>query len=509
VALLVLVVPVLLPHHRDPDLGEARAAGFDEAAADRRGRRQFDRDDPVDRGVDVHTDPAVTLGQDFDELPGARDLDEAVGIGVQGPGAGQGPLDRVGLRVGLHRDRAQRADRGPVRGADPEPRGPVAGLLRLESDPQRLRRGRRLEAEVQARGLELPADRARGRDLDLDPGPHAQREAPRLVGARALPGAAGAAGADAGSGGRRAVRAQHQAVHEARSPEPGLDRDPGPGCFDRGRQQRVVLDLDGDQGRERADDDEAAVRLRLGAGEVRGRAAREPLVALAEQVPDQDAGAGDRLAVLVEDPADDEAAARQHVILWLGTGEDLGARPPAAAQRDAERPRSPSGWQREAPVRAGLDRGPALGLDPDPRERPAVLVENPAEDPAADRGLVVLGRGQGGQREEGGEDLPHGPEDSGCPRLRALSGRHSGSTEGAGPQRVGDNRFPTLCVAAQAATSRQLRACTIFTGSQSSTADSTLRKAACGISTLPTCFIRFLPFFCFSSSLRLRVMSPP
>ena len=30
-----------------------------------------------------------------------------------------------------------------------------------------------------------------------------------------------------------------------------------------------------------------------------------------------------------------------------------------------------------------------------------------------------------------------------------------------------------------------------------------------GISTRPNCFIRFLPSFCFSSSLRLRVMSPP
>ena len=38
---------------------------------------------------------------------------------------------------------------------------------------------------------------------------------------------------------------------------------------------------------------------------------------------------------------------------------------------------------------------------------------------------------------------------------------------------------------------------------------STARKASCGTSTPPTCFIRFLPFFCFSSSLRLRVMSPP
>ena len=38
---------------------------------------------------------------------------------------------------------------------------------------------------------------------------------------------------------------------------------------------------------------------------------------------------------------------------------------------------------------------------------------------------------------------------------------------------------------------------------------STARKASWGTSTAPTCFIRRLPAFCFSSSLRLRLMSPP
>lgn len=45
--------------------------------------------------------------------------------------------------------------------------------------------------------------------------------------------------------------------------------------------------------------------------------------------------------------------------------------------------------------------------------------------------------------------------------------------------------------------------------SPSESEDSTAMKASCGTSTLPTIFIRFLPSFCFSSSFRLREMSPP
>src|SRR5690606_183017 len=38
---------------------------------------------------------------------------------------------------------------------------------------------------------------------------------------------------------------------------------------------------------------------------------------------------------------------------------------------------------------------------------------------------------------------------------------------------------------------------------------STARNASCGSSTLPTAFMRRFPSFCFSRSLRFRVMSPP
>jgi hypothetical protein len=48
-------------------------------------------------------------------------------------------------------------------------------------------------------------------------------------------------------------------------------------------------------------------------------------------------------------------------------------------------------------------------------------------------------------------------------------------------------------------------ACSYFFPSSSSTA----RNASCGTSTWPTCFMRFLPAFCFSSSLRFLVTSPP
>ena len=48
-----------------------------------------------------------------------------------------------------------------------------------------------------------------------------------------------------------------------------------------------------------------------------------------------------------------------------------------------------------------------------------------------------------------------------------------------------------------------------FLDEPSPSSESTARNASWGTSTVPMIFMRFLPFFCFSSSLRLRVTSPP
>ena len=66
-----------------------------------------------------------------------------------------------------------------------------------------------------------------------------------------------------------------------------------------------------------------------------------------------------------------------------------------------------------------------------------------------------------------------------------------------------DARLPRPAVAALC---RVLR---YFFFPSSSPVSSTARNAFCGMSTWPIDFIRFLPSFCFSQSLRLRVMSPP
>ena len=99
-----------------------------------------------------------------------------------------------------------------------------------------------------------------------------------------------------------------------------------------------------------------------------------------------------------------------------------------------------------------------------------------------------------------------------CPGLR---GRLAGS-EGPGVRQrrrdtVGDAGFrtpppePGVRLARTRAPSGYFRPCFSPVGALESAA----MKASWGTSTRPTIFIRFLPSFCFSSSLRLRVMSPP
>ncbi len=48
-----------------------------------------------------------------------------------------------------------------------------------------------------------------------------------------------------------------------------------------------------------------------------------------------------------------------------------------------------------------------------------------------------------------------------------------------------------------------------FALSPAASEESAAMKASWGTSTRPTIFMRFFPSFCFSSSFRLRVMSPP
>ncbi len=99
--------------------------------------------------------------------------------------------------------------------------------------------------------------------------------------------------------------------------------------------------------------------------------------------------------------------------------------------------------------------------------------------------------------EKANEDTPPGvdapdPDDTAPSRCPATASRWSASS-----------RSPTASLSRRAGPRRRSPA------AGQSPSSSTARNASCGTSMRPTCFMRFLPAFCFSSSLRLREMSPP
>ena len=128
-------------------------------------------------------------------------------------------------------------------------------------------------------------------------------------------------------------------------------------------------------------------------------------------------------------------------------------------------------WSLAAKHDAGVQ---ALPLGRHRRPRPAFNVQQV--------GVFVLFKGLF-------QSLAHAvptPGKSSDPRIRALAVRGFVVPAGLG---VGSNRFAHY-----------------FFGSS---LDNAAMKASWGTSTRPMAFMRFLPAFCFSNSLRFRLMSPP
>ena len=102
------------------------------------------------------------------------------------------------------------------------------------------------------------------------------------------------------------------------------------------------------------------------------------------------------------------------------------------------------------------------------------------------------------------------PDGNGVDVIRhAMAGGAREDTKGSkvGPMRMAIqlHRFSSV----SGACPEQSRRMSFVFKNHSSSSFNTAMNASCGISTFPTIFKRFLPFFCFSSNFFLRVISPP
>lgn len=143
-----------------------------------------------------------------------------------------------------------------------------------------------------------------------------------------------------------------------------------------------------------------------------------------------------------------------------------------------------------------------------PAQRQIPKRKSPGEKPGAaktHKGYVIDGFARLMDRLNGGQARSDGCQTH-C-RRRRFSGRALCQTP---PGAILDQRHP--CVAFDSEQEEIRLRCTATQRPHSGVSPltrSTARKASCGISTRPTRFMRFLPAFCFSRSLRLREISPP
>ncbi len=146
-------------------------------------------------------------------------------------------------------------------------------------------------------------------------------------------------------------------------------------------------------------------------------------------------------------------------------------------------------------------------------EEAVVVGERPGHQAESDRSASDLAGGADLPRDPLGGVVPGGADEAETAGTGHLAGEPPAgpSTHGRAQQGNGDSEFTGEPGVEHANPSdgRRSRDGYFFGLSDEASDESAATNASCGTSTRPIVFIRFLPSFCFSSSLRLRLMSPP